>query len=75
MSHLIQRVIPVLVFACAFALPSHAQDGATVGEKIRDTQALVETEFRQILRDEMLLTDEESAAFWPLYERYSAENE
>ena len=73
MSHLIQRAVVVVALTCALALSAQAQEGATVGEKIRSMQTLVETEFRQILRDELLLTTEESAAFWPLYERYSAE--
>jgi hypothetical protein len=71
MSHLIHRAVAVLLLAAA--VPAFAQDGADVGAKIRETQALVASEFRQILREEMMLTDEESKEFWPLYERYSAE--
>ena len=73
MSHLIQRATALLLLLAVASLSAFAQEGASVGEKIRQTQALVQSEFRQILRDEMLFTDEESAAFWPLYERYSAE--
>ena len=73
MSYLIQRALGAVCLLCLASLSAFAEDGATVGEKIRQTQALVQTEFRQILRDEMLLTNEESEAFWPLYERYSAE--
>ena len=71
MSHLIRRAIAVVLLLAA--VPAAAQDAADVGAKIRETQALIASEFRQILREEMLLTDEESRAFWPLYERYSAE--
>ena len=71
MSHLIRRAIAVVLLLAA--VPAAAQDAADVGAKIRETQALIASEFRQILREEMLLTDEESKAFWPLYERYSAE--
>jgi S-adenosylmethionine hydrolase len=71
MSHLIHRAIAVVLLLAA--VPAFAQQGADVGAKIRETQALVAKEFRQILREEMLLTDAESEAFWPLYERYSAE--
>ena len=73
MSHLIQRAIAVALLLAAVAAPAFAQEGADVGAKIRETQALVASEFRQILREEMMLTDEESRDFWPLYERYSAE--
>jgi len=73
MSHLIQRATTLLLLWAVASPSALAQEGATVGDKIRQTQALVQSEFRQILRDEMMFTDEESAAFWPLYERYSAE--
>ena len=73
MSYLIQRARVAAILVCLVSLPTIAQDGATVGEKIRETQALVQGQFRQILRDEMLLSDDERDAFWPLYERYSAE--
>ena len=73
MSYLIQRARVAVILVCLVSLPAIAQDGATVGEKIRETQALVQGQFRQILRDEMLLSDSEREAFWPLYERYSAE--
>jgi hypothetical protein len=71
MSHLIRRAIAVVLLLAA--VPAAAQDGADVGAKIRETQGLIASEFRQILREEMLLTEEESKNFWPLYERYSAE--
>ena len=71
MSHLIPHTIAaVLLLAVA---PAFAQEAADVGAKIRETQALVAKEFRQILLEEMMLSDAESKAFWPLYERYSAE--
>ena len=77
MSHLIQRatalLLSLLILSAVASLSAFAQEGESVGDKIRQTQALVQSEFRQILREEMLFTDEESAAFWPLYERYSAE--
>ena len=71
MSHLMHRAVAVVLLLAA--MPVFAQDGADIGAKIRETQALVAREFRQILREEMMLTDEESKEFWPLYERYSAE--
>jgi hypothetical protein len=71
MSHLIHRAFAVVLLLAV--VPAFAQEGADVGAKIRETQALVAKEFRQILREEMMLTEAESKAFWPLYERYSAE--
>ena len=71
MSHLIPRAIAVVLLLAA--APAFAQQGADIGAKIRETQALVSKEFRQILREEMMFTEAESKEFWPLYERYSAE--
>ena len=71
MSHLTQLAITVVLLL--IAVPAFAQEGADIGAKIRETQALVTKEFRQILREELALTDAESKAFWPLFERYSAE--
>ena len=73
MSHQTCRALALLLFWVVAASPATAQEGASVGAKIRETQTLINQEFRQILREEMMFTDEESAAFWPLYERYSAE--
>jgi hypothetical protein len=71
MSHLIPRAIAAVLLIAV--VPAFAQEGADIGAKIRDTQALIAKEFRQILREEMILSDAEAAEFWPLYERYSAE--
>jgi hypothetical protein len=73
MSHLIRRAATVALLLAAWSAAAFAQEGADIGAKIRETQAFVAKEFRQILQEEMMLTAEESAAFWPLYERYSAE--
>ena len=61
MSHLIERAVAVVLLLAA--VPAAAQDGADVGAKIRETQGLIASEFRQILREEMLLTEEKSKNF------------
>ena len=71
MSQLMHRAITVVLLLAA--VPAFAQEAADIGAKVRETQALVAKEFRQIIREEMMLTDAESKEFWPLYERYSAE--
>lgn len=73
MSQLIYRATALLFLWAVASLSAIAQEGENVGDKLRQTQALVQSEFRKILREEMLLTEKESAKFWPLYERYSAE--
>ena len=52
MSHLMHRAIAVVLLLAA--VPAFAQEGADIGAKIRETQALVAKEFRQILREEMM---------------------
>mgnify|MGYP001816337207 FL=1 len=69
MSHLIRRAAAVVLLLAALSAAAFAQEGADVGAKIRQTQAFVAKEFRQILQEEMMLTAEESKEFWPLYER------
>ena len=49
MSQQISRVIALLLFCAAAVSPAVAQEGASVGEKIRQTQTLINQEFRQIL--------------------------
>ena len=71
MSHLIHRAVAVVLLLAA--VPAFAQQNADIGARIRETQALVAKEFRQIILEEMMFSEEESKAFWPLYERYTAE--
>ena len=60
MSHLIRRAAAVVLLLAALSATAFAQQGADVGAKIRQTQAFVAKEFRQILQEEMMLTAEES---------------
>ena len=54
MGYPIHRAFAVVLLLAAVSAPASAQDGADVGAKIRETQALVAKEFRQILREEMM---------------------
>ena len=74
MSQLIRCVITTAFFLAFVPFPAVAQqDDVPVTEKIRQAQTMIRAEFRQILHDEMMLTEDEKRTFWPLYERYSAE--
>lgn len=74
MSQLIRCAIATAFFLAVVPVPTMAQqDDVPITEKIRQAQAMIRSEFRQILRDEMMLTEDEKRTFWPLYERYSAE--
>lgn len=74
MSQLIRCAIASAFFLAVVPVPAIAQqDDVPITEKIRQAQTMIRSEFRQILRDEMMLNKDEKRAFWPLYERYSAE--
>lgn len=77
MSHQILRAVAVVALGAALQFstaPSAAQQAsASVTDQIREGQRLIRAEFRQFLHKELKLSKEEEAAFWPLYERYSAE--
>ncbi|MCK5326886.1 MAG: hypothetical protein KAJ57_12780 [Woeseiaceae bacterium] len=74
MSQLIRCAIATAFFLAVVPVPAIAQqDDVPITEKIRQAQTMIRSEFRQILRDEMMLNEDEKQAFWPLYERYSAE--
>lgn len=45
----------------------------TFRESLEQAQTLIRSGVRQIVHDELLLTEEESKAFWPLYDEYGAE--
>jgi len=68
MSQLIRCAIATAFFLAVVPVPAIAQqDDVPITEKIRQAQTMIRSEFRQILRDEMMLNE------GPLYERYSAE--
>lgn len=45
----------------------------TFRDSMEQAQSLISDGVRQLLHDELLLTEEESEAFWPLYDEYRAE--
>jgi hypothetical protein len=45
----------------------------TFRDSIEQAQAQIQSGMRQILHEELLLSDEESEAFWPLYDEYRAD--
>jgi hypothetical protein len=42
-------------------------------DSLEQAQTLIRSGVRQILQEELLLTEEENEAFWPLYDEYGAE--
>jgi hypothetical protein len=47
---------------------------ASANDGVADGQAMIQNERERIVRSEMHLTDEEDAAFWPLYAEYRKEH-
>lgn len=63
----------LLVFLLAHSESATAQDSGASGQQVEEARALVREGAMQIVREELVLTEEEREDFWPLYERYRAE--
>ena len=50
-------------------LPAMAQDQGAQRE-VDEGRAMVRAGFREVIRDELVLTEQETAAFWPVYDEY-----
>ena len=62
-----------VVLCITMMLSANVGAQQTFRESMEQAQTLIRSGVRQILHDELLLTEEESEAFWPLYDEYSAE--
>lgn len=68
------RSISVTVVLCiSMMLATNVSAQQTFRDSIEQAQTLIRSGVRQILRDELLLSEEEGDAFWPLYDEYSDE--
>ena len=68
------RSISVTLALCiTLMLTTNAGAQQTFRDSIEQAQTLIRSGVRQILHDELMLTEEENEAFWPLYDEYSAE--
>lgn len=61
------------VLCITMMLATHVGAQQTFRDSMEQAQTLIRSGVRQILHDELLLTEEESEDFWPLYEEYGAE--
>lgn len=57
----------------AHSQPAAAQDAGASEEQVEEARALVREGALQIVREELILTEEERQKFWPLYDKYRAE--
>ncbi len=65
--------IAVAVAALWMAAPAMAEDTVAVGDSIEVSRAMAQAERKLIVAQNMGLTQEESEAFWPLYNDYQNE--
>jgi len=65
------RIISTGIAALLLALPTigHGQQG---GDDVEEGRAMVQAGRAELIRSELRFTDEEAAAFWPIYEGYQA---
>ena len=71
MRKLIIRTLPLLLLALPAAAP--AQQGDDIRNSVEEAQSLIRETLRETLREELMLTDEEWQAFWPIYGGYEEE--
>ena len=68
------RSISVTVALCITMICATNVDAQqSFRDSIEQAQAQIRSGMRQILHEELLLSDEESEAFWPLYDEYRAD--
>ncbi len=72
MNHKIIRPLLLAVLLAAGAAASAQQTDASILEdqRLADARALLQSGRKEIIADELRLTDEEASAFWPVYEEY-----
>ena len=66
------RVLTAGIAAFLLAQPAMVL-GQQVDDDVAEGRALVRAGSEEIIRSELRLTDEEAAAFWPVYQAYKAE--
>lgn len=62
-----------VILCITLMLTTNVDAQQTFRDSLEQAQTLIRSGVRQILLDELLLTEEESEAFWPLYDEYGAE--
>ena len=73
---MLQYQFPVFVFFLLGAIPLQAQgtsDDVLSNPELVSARAMIRESQEATIRQELRLTEEESAAFWPLYQEYRAD--
>jgi hypothetical protein len=66
------RVLSTGIAALLLTLPTIGL-GQQAGDEVAEGRAMVQAGRAELIRSELRFTDEEAAAFWPIYEVYQAE--
>ena len=72
MNHKIIRSLLVTALLAAGTIASAQQTDASILEdqRLAEARALLQSGRKEIISDELRLTEEEASAFWPVYEEY-----
>ena len=77
MSQIVRRLINAALCVCLLALlPAYAQEPQlkpSFRESLEEARVLIRDGARQLLDEELMLTDQEREKFWIVYNRYDAE--
>lgn len=72
MNRIVATGISVL-FVAATSMSLAQEHVSQANDEVAEGRAMVQAGREQIIRDELPLSDEEAAAFWPVYAEYQAE--
>jgi len=74
MNHKIIRPLLLIAFLAAGAIASAQQTDASIvqDQQLAEARALLQSGRKEIISDELRLTEEEASAFWPVYEEYQS---
>ena len=74
MSQAILRSCPAVIVLCvAMGFSADVSAQLSFRESIVQAQELIRAGTREVIEQELMLDDDEQAAFWPLYDEYDAE--
>jgi len=65
----------LLILTLFLVNPTESSAQQAVNQAFAEARSLVESEREQIIREELVLTGSEAAAFWPLYQKYRSDIE
>jgi hypothetical protein len=74
MNHKIIRPLLLIAFLAAGAIASAQQTDASIlqDQQLAEARTLLQSGRKEIIADELRLTEEEASAFWPVYEEYQS---